>query len=140
MYWRFFVTAALAGILTAIFPLSAQVAVVSAASYQSIVAPNSLAALFGNGLSIDTATAQLDSSGQLPTTLAGVTVKINGTAAGLLYVAPSQINLLMPANTDTGTAAVVVQSSSLATQFTGSVEVRNVAPAIFTLDNSGKGP
>jgi uncharacterized protein (TIGR03437 family) len=140
MHWRFFVTAALAGILTASFPLSAQVAVVSAASYQSIVASNSLAALFGNGLSIDTATAQLDSSGQLPTTLAGVTVKINGTAAGLLYVSPSQINLLIPANTDTGTAAILVQSSSLATQFSGSVEVRNVAPAIFTLDNTGRGP
>ena len=140
MYWRFLLTTTLAAFLAAAFSLDAQVAVVSAASYQSIVAPNSLAALFGNGLSIDTATAQLDASGQLPTTLAGVNVTINGAAAGLLYVSPSQINLLIPANVDAGTAAVVVQSSALATQFNGSVEVRNVAPAIFTLDNTGKGP
>ena len=114
-----------------------QIAVVSAASYQPVVAPNSLAALFGGGLSDSTASAELDSSGQLPTTLAGVTVSINGTAAGLLYISPVQINFLVPATTDIGTASVVVQSSS---QFTGTVQVRNVAPAIFSLDASGKGP
>ncbi|HYL75941.1 MAG TPA: hypothetical protein VEU96_17150 [Bryobacteraceae bacterium] len=114
----------------------AQIAVVSAASYQPVVAPNSLAALFGSGLADSTASAELDSSGQLPTTLAGVTVSIDGTLAGLLFVSPSQINFLVPATTDIGTASVLVQSSS---QFTGAVQVRNVAPAIFSLDASGKG-
>src|SRR5579864_1895191 len=114
----------------------AQLAVVSAASYQPVVAPNSLAALFGSGLSDSTASAELDASGQLPTTLAGVTVSINGTLAGLLYVSPSQIDFLVPATTDIGTASVLVQSTS---QFTGSVQARNVAPAIFSLDASGKG-
>ncbi len=134
MRWYFQIAAIL---VCASIQARAQIAVVSAASYQPVVAPNSLAALFGSGLSDSTASAELDASGQLPTTLAGVTVSINGTPAGLLYVSPTQINFLVPATTDIGTASVLVQSTS---QFTGTVQVRNVAPAIFALDASGKGP
>jgi uncharacterized protein (TIGR03437 family) len=130
--------AVLIGLISACIQVRAQIVVVSAASYQTIVSPDSLAALFGSGLSNSTASAQLDASGQLPTQLAGVTVSINGTAAGLLYVSSGQINFLVPTNTDIGTAAVLVQSSN--TQITGSVQVRNVAPAIFALDASGQGP
>ena len=117
---------------------SAQVTVVSAAGYQTVVAPDSLASIFGSGLSNSTASAELDPSGQLPTELAGVCVTINGIASPMLYVSPEQINIVVPSTVGLGTAAVVVQSSG--TQFTGSVEIRNVAPALFALDASGKGP
>ena len=114
--------------------------VVSAASYQAAVSPNSLASLFGSGLSDGTAAAQLDPSGQLPTQLAGVSVLVNGGAAPLLYVSSSQINFLVPAGTDIGTADVVVQSSTLGVNFKGTMQVRNVAPGIFSSDGSGQGP
>jgi len=121
------------------FSLEAQtpIVVVSAASYQPVVSPNSLASLFGTGLSDDTAAAQLDATGQLPTQLAGASVMINGNTAPLLYVSPTQINFLVPASTDIGTAAVIVQS---VTQFIGTMQVRNVAPAIFSTAGSGQGP
>src|SRR5258708_6934788 len=78
--------------------------VVSAASYQAVVAPNSLASIFGAGVATTTASAQLDANGQLPTVLGGTTVEVNGEAAALIYVAPSQINFVMPADTVLGAA------------------------------------
>ncbi len=119
---------------------SAQITVVSAASYQPVVAPDSLASLFGSGLANTTATATLDSKGQLPTQLAGVSVEIDGTATPLLYVSPKQINFLVLPGTDLGTADVLVRSSTPGTQFKGTMQVRNVAPAIFSKDATGKGP
>jgi len=113
---------------------------VSAASYQPVVAPNSLASLFGSGYSDSTVSAQLDANGQLPTKLGGVSVLINGVAAELLFVSPLQINLLVPAGTDIGAADVVVQTSTPGKQFRYSMQVRNVAPALFSRDASGHGP
>jgi uncharacterized protein (TIGR03437 family) len=113
---------------------------VSAASYQPVVAPNSLASLFGSGYSDGTASAQLDANGQLPTTLVGVSVQINGAAAPLLYVSPLQINLLVPPSTDIGTADVIVQTSTPGKQIQYPMQVRNVAPALFSTDASGRGP
>jgi len=113
---------------------------VSAASYQPVVAPNSLATLFGSGYTDLTVSAQLDANGQLPTTLGGVSVQINGAAAPLLFVSPLQINLLVPAGTDIGAAGVVVQTSTPGKQIQYSMQVRNVAPGLFSRDASGRGP
>jgi uncharacterized protein (TIGR03437 family) len=113
---------------------------VSGASYQPVVAPNSLASLFGSGYSDVTVSAQLDANGQLPTTLGGVSVQINGAAAPLLYVSPLQINLLVPVNTDIGAAGVIVQTSTPGKQIQYSMQVRNVAPGLFSKDASGGGP
>ncbi len=119
---------------------SAQITVVSAASYRPVVAPDSLASLFGSGLANSIATAKLDAKGQLPTQLAGVSVEIDGTAAPLLYVSPRQINFLVLPATDLGTADVLVRSSMAGAQIKGSMQVRNVAPALFSKDATGKGP
>jgi len=113
---------------------------VSAASYQPVVAPNSLASLFGSGYSGVTASAQLDANGQLPATLGGVTVQINGVNAPLLFVSPLQINLLVPAGTDIGAAGVIVQTSTPGKQIQYTMQVRNAAPALFSRDASGRGP
>jgi uncharacterized protein (TIGR03437 family) len=72
--------------------------------------------------------------------LAGVSVEIDGTTAGLLYVSPQQINFLVPAGTDLGTDDVLVRSSPQGLQFKGSMQVRIVAPALFSKDASGHGP
>ncbi len=105
-----------------------------------MVAPNSLASLFGSGYTESTVSAQLDANGQLPTKLGGLSVLIDGVAAPLLFVSPLQINLLVPASTDIGTADVVVQTSTPGKQFQYSMQVRNVAPALFSRDASGHGP
>src|SRR2546421_3308666 len=125
-----------------ILPLSAQTAsfaTVSAASYQAVVAPSSLAAIFGSGLATSTASATLDSSGRLPTKLAGTTVDVDGEASRLIYVSPSQINFVIPDDTATGVASIVIRTA-LGSALQGTVHVGDTAPGLFSLDASGKGP
>ena len=66
--------------------------IVSAASYQRTVAPDSLASMFGANLAPATASATLDANGQLPTQLGGISVEVDGPAASLIYVSPLQVN------------------------------------------------
>ncbi|HYI98012.1 MAG TPA: SBBP repeat-containing protein [Bryobacteraceae bacterium] len=73
------------------------------------VAPGSIVALFGSSLaSAVTNSAEVP----LPTTLGGVQVKVNDRAVPLLYVAPTQINFLLPYVTRVGQAQVVVTSGA----------------------------
>ena len=66
------------------------VVVTSAAGYESAVAPDSLASLFGANLAGRTVSAQLDANGNLPVELDGISVEINDRAAGLIFVSPGQ--------------------------------------------------
>ncbi|MDR3701794.1 MAG: hypothetical protein P4L56_19250 [Candidatus Sulfopaludibacter sp.] len=104
---------------------------VSEASYASPVAPSSIVSAFG-----DFGAAAAAAGGQnLPTVLSQYSVQITdagGTArlAPLYYVSPPQINYVMPAGTQAGTANVSVLSGSTVVA-TGTVKVNNVAPALF---------
>ena len=111
------------------------VAVVSAGNYQAPVTPDSIAALFGVGLSVQTGKA---STRPLPTTLAGVTVRVNNVAAGLFFASPGQVNFLIPAGTALGTANILVTASD-GSMRTGAVEVANAAPSLFTFNGNGQG-
>jgi uncharacterized protein (TIGR03437 family) len=119
---------------------SAAFNVVNAASYGGSIAPDSLATIFGSNLSVATASASLDSDGQLPTVLAQTRVEINGVAAPLFFVSPGQINLVVPAGLTQGTATVVVSSTISASAQSGTALVRTAAPGVFTTDASGSGP
>jgi uncharacterized protein (TIGR03437 family) len=112
--------------------------VVSSASYLATVAPESLATAYGSGLAVSTAQSAPDSAGNLPVELAGTRVEINGRAAQLVFVSPGQINLVVPANTETGTAQVVVKSGGVQVAG-GAVQVALTAPAIFAANGSGSG-
>lgn len=58
----------------------------------------SIATIFGTNL----ASAPADARGaSLPRQLAGTSVSVNGVAAPLFYVSPSQINFQLPSNGDT---------------------------------------
>ncbi len=69
-----------------------------------------------------------------------MSVEINGTAAPLLYVSPSQINFLVPAGTVLGTATVLLQPSPAAAQIQSTMQVGMVAPGLFSQDATGTGP
>jgi len=114
-------------------------AVVSAASYQAVVAPDSLATIFGVNLAAAAASATLDANGQLPTVLGGTTVMVDGVAAALIYVSPSQINLAIPGAATAGASSVVVESSITGGKQAGTMQVATSAPGVFTADASGKG-
>jgi uncharacterized protein (TIGR03437 family) len=115
---------------------AAPVALVNAASYEQTVAPGSIAALFGSGMATQTAIA---SSLPLPTTLAGVTVKLNGLNAPLFFVSPNQINLQVPGGVAAGSANIEVFNTGSTTAVgTGAVNVAESSPGIFTIDLSGR--
>src|SRR5580693_7333696 len=116
-------------------PLHGQqiLSVVSAANNQPSISPNSLATIYGANLAQGAASAQMNGSGALPTAIGGTSVSIGGKPAQLLYVSPSQINLLVPSNTPVGSAAVSVTSPISQTAAAGTVPVALTSPGVFTL-------
>src|SRR5262249_18396678 len=111
------------------------VATVSAASYESVVSPESIAAAFGTGL----ATQMAQATGRpLPTNLAGTTVRVNGSLAPIFYVSPEQVNSLTPPGIPPGVASVVVTSGDGKVS-TGSAQIAPVAPALFTANGDARG-
>ncbi len=112
------------------------VTVVSAASSGKTLAPGAIASAYGTGMATDVKIADTQ---PLPTSLLGTTVRVNGQLAALFYVAPTQINFVVPDSVQPGTATIVVQSGA-GPDLRGQFEVRRAAPAIFTADASGSGP
>jgi hypothetical protein len=102
------------------------------------IAPNSIAVALGGALSFTTVQAQKQADGSFPTTLGGTTVTVNNRAAQILFVSPTQVNFLVPAQTEIGTATVVVTNSE-GFQSRGTVSVLRAAPGIFTISGDGKG-
>ena len=116
---------------------TAPIALVNAASYDVTVAPGSIAALFGSDMTAQAAVSA--STLPLPTTLAGLTVKINGLVAPLFFASATQINLQVPGGVGIGTATVEVFSGGASTPVaTGTSAVADSAPGIFTVDASGR--
>ncbi|HEY1493996.1 MAG TPA: hypothetical protein VGF49_05605 [Candidatus Solibacter sp.] len=113
---------------------------VNAASYASATSPDALATIFGSNLAVNTATAVLDAAGNLPTELASTRVEIAGVAAPLIYVSPSQINLVVPAGIDPGTVDVIVKNTASGATKLSSAFLRTAAPGVFTSDATGTGP
>lgn len=109
--------------------------IVSAASFTPLLAPEAIAAAFGANLATQMAAA---GGPVLPTNLAGTTVQVNGTPAQLFFVSPNQINFLIPAGTPAGVATVTITSGN-GTVSTGTIQISQAAPAVFTLNQSGIG-
>ena len=108
---------------------------VSAASFTPGLSPGGIAAGFGTRLSTR---EESTSTRPLPTSLAGTTVKVNGQLAPLFYVSAMQVNYLIPPDSPLGNLQVIVTSGD-GTISTGTVQVNDVAPAIFTANSSGSG-
>jgi|GEM_PF-1796776 len=118
------------------------VVTVDAASYQPTLSANGIASAFGTQLATQTVIAtdaDPNTPGiQLPTSLGGTTVEINGVRAGLFFVSAGQINFLIPAGVASGTASVVVRSGDgVVSQ--GTLAIATAAPTIFTSTQSGSG-
>jgi uncharacterized protein (TIGR03437 family) len=124
----------------ALFAQPAPPAVVSdAARYQPVIAPSSLAAIFGSALAAGIASATLDANGHLPAVLAGTSVTVDGQAAALIYVSPAQINFVVPDGASIGTSNVMILGAGGSSQTT-TAQIQNTAIAVFSLDASGSGP
>ena len=96
------------------------------------VAPGELISLYG--LHFGSATPELaafDGAGFLPTILGGVTVKIDGTVAPLLYVSDTQINAIAPVELTAGSAATLNLALNGASILNSRTMIVSAAPQIF---------
>ncbi len=102
------------------------------------IAPNSIAAAQGSNLAGATTQTQRLPDGTFPTNAGGTRVTVNGRAAQIFFVSPTQINFLVPAQTEIGTAEVVVTNSE---NFPARATVATLraAPGIFTKTGDGIG-
>ncbi len=119
-----------------------QFASVSAASFapSGSLTSNGIAAGFGSGLAANTVGA---TTVPLPTQLDGteVTVRDAGNQtrnAGLFFVAPGQINYLIPDGTAAGAATITVRRNGTDTA-QGTISIESVAPGLFAANANGQG-
>jgi len=99
-------------------------------------AAGSIVSLFGTNLALSAASAQ---TAPLPTTLAGASVQLNGIAAPLFYVSPTQMNLQIPWQLAGQTQASVVVSVSGVATAPQTVNLSAYGPGIFTVNQTGSG-
>ncbi len=118
------------------------IASVSAASFASGggLAPESITAGFGPSLGDDILAA---SSTPLPTRLGGLSVIVRDSAgveqlAPLFFVSPRQINYQVPPGTATGPVSVTITSGA-GPVASGTAQISNVAPGLFSANSSGQG-
>ncbi|HTB10697.1 MAG TPA: IPT/TIG domain-containing protein [Bryobacteraceae bacterium] len=72
-------------------------------------------------------------NGQLPTSLDGVGVKVNGQSAYVYYISPTQINILTPPETITGSVQVTVTMGGVASA-PFPVQSAAVSPSLFVFN------
>jgi uncharacterized protein (TIGR03437 family) len=114
--------------------------VVSSADYKAGLAPGTIAAAFGPGLTTATQIATLP----LPVILADVSVGVQDSAgkqfqAPLFFVSPGQVNFLVPEGVALGPAIVTIRNSS-GVYASDTFTITAVAPSLYTQDGSGTGP
>jgi adhesin/invasin len=105
-------------------------AVTNAASFHIGGSPGGAHTIFGAYLSSSTQTA---ATFPLPLSLGGTSLLVNGIAAPLYFVSPSQINFQMPSSTGTGPAQVQVTLNGQSSSLTSSIT--SVQPGLYVDEN-----
>jgi len=72
--------------------------------------------------------------GKLPTQLSNVSVSVNGKAAAVYYISPTQINVCTPPDTATGTVSVSVTSNGISSS-PFPAQMQQFSPAFFEWGN-----
>lgn len=109
--------------------------IVNAATFQASIAQNSWVTIYGSNLATTTRTwTQAEvAGGNLPTSLDGVSVTINGKAAYVEYISPTQINVMSPADTSSGPVEVKVSVNDQ-TSDAAIATAQTLSPGFFTFD------
>ena len=110
--------------------------VANAVSGAAGVSPGSWASIYGNNFATaERVLAESDIvNNTIPTSLGGATVRINGKAAFVDYVSATQINVLVPDDTTTGSVPIVVVNSA-GTSNTVNATMQTALPGLATLAN-----
>jgi uncharacterized protein (TIGR03437 family) len=113
-------------------PVISQAGVVNAAGGEAGVSPGSWISIYGSnfaGAARTMANSDLV-NGAMPTSLGGVSVRIDGKAAFVYYVSPTQINVIVPDDATAGNVAVTVTNAS-GTSSPVTVALQPVLPGLF---------
>ncbi len=114
-------------------PSYSAASIVQAASQAAgTLAPNDIATIYGTNLAFTThaLTSGDLNDGNLPLSLAEVTVYVNGLQANLFYVSPGQINFLIPYEITTSTAVLFVNRQGIDGPFV-TIQLATTSPAFF---------
>jgi uncharacterized protein (TIGR03437 family) len=111
--------------------------VIDAENLKAAISPNGFVSIKGSGLATSTREwAGSDFKGnQLPTSVDGTSVKINGKDAFPSFISPTQINALVPLDTTAGPVSVQVTLNGAASSM-ATVQMQQLTPAfiIFNFD------
>jgi uncharacterized protein (TIGR03437 family) len=113
--------------------IASQTGVVNGASFQEGVSAGSWAAVQGTNLSYTTRSwnaGDLVNRTGLPTSLDGVFVTVDGKPAYVGYVSPTQVNFVVPADSNIGAVDVRVTTTGVASN-TVSAQLQTFSPAFF---------
>ncbi|HSQ23044.1 MAG TPA: hypothetical protein VLN44_01465, partial [Pyrinomonadaceae bacterium] len=102
------------------------------------VAPDSIAVARGGLLANATQQPERLANGTFPANVGGTTVTVNGRLAQIFFVSPSQVNFLVPPQTEPGAADVIVTNSE-GFPSRGSIATLRSAPGLFTKSGDGTG-
>jgi uncharacterized protein (TIGR03118 family) len=102
------------------------------ADFSAAIAPNTWATITGGSMSATTRGWNSGdfSNGKLPTMLDGVGVTVNGEAAFVSYISPTQVNFLVPADLSPGPAEIHSTNNGLKSAPL-SLTLASAAPAFF---------
>lgn len=100
---------------------------------ETLLAPGMLLTLYGVNLGAPAPVLGEAQNGRLPTRLAGVEVTVNGIAAPLLYVSPTQINLQVPNRAGTSGRALVEVRQGTQVRATRAGTLAEAAPGFFAV-------
>lgn len=119
---------------TASAPSISNGGVVNAISGASSIAAGSWVSIYGSNLAPAARALQASdlSGNSLPTTLGGASVQINGKAAYVQYVSPTQINVLAPDDASVGSVNVTVANAN-GTSNAATANLQAFSPALSVL-------
>jgi uncharacterized protein (TIGR03437 family) len=114
-------------------PASRVNSVVDAASFQPVIASGGFVSIIGTGFGNSTRswTSSDFSGNNLPTSLDGISVTINGKPANVEYISPTQVNAIAPDDDTIGQVQVQVTTPQ-GLSYAGTVLKQKMSPAFFT--------
>ncbi|HYX40232.1 MAG TPA: hypothetical protein VE821_00975, partial [Pyrinomonadaceae bacterium] len=102
------------------------------------IAPDQIAIATGRNLALISKQTPRQADGTFPRSFGSITLTVNGRAAELLYVSPTQINFVVPPGTEPGAGVVVVRNHD-GYESHGTVIILPAAPGVFTEQGDGTG-
>ncbi len=114
---------------------------VNGSDFSARLAPGTVFSVFGRGLGPEEiALAEIGPDGRLTTQLAGTRVLFDGVPAPLIFASDGQVSGVSPFGVAAGAATVVTVGFNGVNSDLERILPLDTAPALFTLDSSGRGP